>query len=88
MFEPLPDRPAHWNLAPPQTSGLAIFSFIVVFFIPPLGAILGHVSRSEDKRNGRQPCGLALASVVIGWTFCAIVLMVILLAVIGGASHS
>lgn len=76
----------------PQTNGLSVASIIVVWFIPFLGAILGHlalgqinrVSASGVAQSGR---GLALASVIIGWvsTASGLIVAIVYIAAIASA---
>lgn len=61
----VPDAPA------PQQNTLGIVAFVMVFFAPPVGAILGHVSYSKAKREG-IPKGLSLAAIITGWLFFAL----------------
>lgn len=44
-------------------SGLGLLTFITA----PIGAILGHVSRSQIKKTGQSGRGLALGGVIAGW---------------------
>ncbi|MCX6401014.1 MAG: DUF4190 domain-containing protein [Propionibacteriales bacterium] len=65
--------PAYGAVRP--TNGMAIASLVVsiaglvVCCGAPsiIGAILGHVSRGQIKRNGEQGDGLALAGIIVGW---------------------
>lgn len=49
--------------------GLAGICFygVVSFFVCPVGAILGHISRNKIKKSGEQGAGMALAGIIIGW---------------------
>lgn len=55
-----------------RTNPLAIASLIVVFFSSLIGLILGHVALSQIKRSGDDGRGLALAAVIVGWTFTGV----------------
>lgn len=55
-----------------KTNTLAIVSLILAFFIPLVGAILGHVAMGQIKKTGEQGRGIALAGVIIGWVFTAL----------------
>lgn len=80
-WESSPAQPA-WGSAPvgyqPQRSGpdgLAIASLVLgVIWLGGLASfvavILGHVSRSKAKRSGREPSGLALAGLILGYVGC------------------
>jgi hypothetical protein len=60
---------------PPATNGLAIASLVVSLvslvvcagFTGFVGAILGHVSKSQISRSNEQGAGLALAGIIVGW---------------------
>lgn len=55
-----------------KTNTLAIIGLIVAFFVPLVGAILGHVALSQIKKTGEGGRGVALAGVIIGWVFTAL----------------
>jgi Sec-independent protein secretion pathway component TatC len=55
-----------------KTNTLAIVSLILAFFVPLVGAILGHVALGQIKKTGEQGRGIALAGVIIGWVFTAL----------------
>lgn len=73
---------AAWGSAPtghqPQRSGpdgLAIASLALgviwlAGFASVVAVILGHVSRSKAKKSGREPSGLALAGLILGYVGC------------------
>lgn len=76
----------------PQTNVLAVAAIIVVWFIPFLGVILGHLALSQINRvsvsgitqSGR---GLALAGAIIGWVFtgAGVITAIVYIAVIASA---
>lgn len=61
------------------TNKLAAWSFICVFWFPPLAIVLGHVARRQIKRYGEDGGGLAMAGLILGYLATAfwVVLMVI-----------
>src|SRR6202041_1720607 len=86
-------RPAHGRtvvtapkLAPSVHDGLAVTAFVLAFFCPPLGVILGWVSISAANRDGRRSSGLAQAGLTIG-LLLTVVLVIAVIAVAHGASQ-
>jgi len=77
--QPYPQQPygqqPYGYPAPPSsgTDGKAIGSFVSSFFFFVFGIgsivaiILGHLSRSDAKKKGREPSGLGLAGLVLGY---------------------
>ena len=58
---------------------LPFFAFVLAIVAPPVGAVLGHVAMSQMK-NGQISSsnrGMALASVILGWTFTALALLIV-----------
>lgn len=53
--------------APSQHDALAVAAFIVVWFMPLAGAILGHVANGRARAENRAKSGLAVAAVWLGW---------------------
>ncbi len=47
----------------------------MALFVPLVGAILGHVAMGQIKKTGEQGRGIALAGVIIGWVFTALVIV-------------
>ena len=60
------------NTSSEKINTLAIVSLILAFFVPLLGAVLGHVAMGQIKKTGEQGRGLALAGVLIGWVLTAL----------------
>lgn len=72
--------------APATNDGLAIASLVMsllwVMGLGSVGAIVtGHLSRSKARREGRQPSGLALAGLIIGYVGAAFMVVAVLAAV-------
>lgn len=65
-----------------KTNTLAIVSLIVAFFVPIVGAILGHVAITQIKKTAEGGRGVALAAVIIGWTFTGLSILGAILFVI------
>ena len=68
--------------APSQNDGKAIASLVLSLLGlcgvgSLLGVILGHQSRGQAKREGRQPSGLALAGVIIGYVGLAALVLIL-----------
>jgi Sec-independent protein secretion pathway component TatC len=60
------------NTSSEKTNTLAIVSLILAFFVPLVGAILGHVAMGQIKKTGEQGRGIALAGVIVGWVLTAL----------------
>lgn len=60
-----------------STSATAVVAFVLSFFVPIVGLVLGYISRNEiDRSQGRLTGrGLATAAIVINWI--SIVLLVV-----------
>jgi len=80
------------NMAPRQTSALAITSLVSGLlgwtFLPLVGSLVaivtGHMARAEIRRSNGQVDGdgLAVAGLVLGWLLVAISVLTILVFVI------
>jgi hypothetical protein len=70
------------------TSTMAVVAFVLSFFVPIVGLILGYVSRGEiDRSQGRLTGrGLATASIVINWISIAVGVIWIIVLVAAGAN--
>ena len=84
-----PSYPAYGAPQPSAHDGKAIGSLVCALVGCGIGSIaavvLGHMSRSEAKRQNREPSGLALAGLIIG--YLGIAAMVAILGVFAvGAS--
>jgi hypothetical protein len=75
--------------AAPQTNTMAILGLVFAFVFPPLGVVFGFMGRNQIKRTGEGGDGLALAGIIVGGIFTAIiVLYIIFIVVIIGAAIS
>jgi hypothetical protein len=52
---------------PSRATGLDITAFVLAFFLPLIGVVLGHVGIHEAHKQGRRASGLAIASLVIDY---------------------
>ncbi|MEP7055178.1 MAG: DUF4190 domain-containing protein [Actinomycetota bacterium] len=71
---------------PSSPDGKAIASLVAaIVWMAGLGSILavvlGHLSRSESRREGRQPSGVALAGLIIGYFGIASMILFITAAI-------
>ena len=65
-----------------RTNVLAIVGLVVAFFVPIVGAILGHVALGQIKKTGEEGRGLALAAVILGWVFTGLAIIAVIVAAI------
>lgn len=63
-----------------QTSPTAVIAFVLVWFVSPIGLILGYVALNEIRRSHgtRTGEGLAKAAIIIGWVWIAIVVALLI----------
>lgn len=68
---------------PQPTNGLAIASMILsIAGFGPVGAIMGHVARTQIRERNEQGDGFALAGIIVGWVTTG--LFVLLCCGLGG----
>lgn len=80
--------PAQVQVNPHQGFGIA--SLVVAFFVPLVGAIMGHVAYGKATKS-QTPKGLAIAAIAVGWSFFVFQLLIWLpffIAFIGGFTES
>ena len=81
--------PQQWG--PRPTNTMAILALVMAFVFAPAGLILGIVARRQIARTGEEGSGLALAGIIVGGFFTAIVALFVILALValaGTASYS
>ena len=54
------------------TNVMAVTAFILAFVATPVAIPFGHIARSQIRRTGEQGAGLALAALIIGYAWIAI----------------
>jgi uncharacterized membrane protein YqaE (UPF0057 family) len=54
-----------------EASTAAITALICAVIIPPLGIMIGHTARGQDKRAGQEPSALATLATVLGYVLTA-----------------
>jgi len=64
------------------TNVLAIVALVSAFFIPIAGVVCGHIALGQIKRTGENGRGLALAGLIIGYVFTALIVLLIVLVLI------
>jgi hypothetical protein len=81
--------PAYPGPMAPTTNGLAIASVILAFIFPIAAIILGHVALNQinESRGTQEGRGLAIAGLILGYTFTALALFFMLLIMIAVATH-
>ena len=62
---------------PPRTNTLAIVALVCSVLFAPLGIVFGHMSLSQIKRTGEEGRGLAIAGLVMGYLFTAVIVVVV-----------
>lgn len=64
---------------PPRrpTNTLAVLAIVLAFVCAPAGLVLGIVARRQIRRTGEEGAGLALAGIVVGslWTALLVALL-------------
>lgn len=65
-----------------ETNGMAVAGLVCAIaglftcgITSLIGAILGHVSRSQIRKNGQDGDGVALAAIVVGWIVTVLALL-------------
>ncbi len=82
--QPGPYPPAY-GYGPPQaypappTNTLAILALVMAFVFAPAAIVLGVVARKQIRETGEQGDGLALAGLILGIAFTALVVIMIVL---------
>jgi hypothetical protein len=71
---------------PRPTNTLAILALVMAFVFAPAGVVLGVVARRQIRRTGEDGEGLALAGIIVGAVFCALVVLLIVLWFVAVAS--
>ncbi|OBB77400.1 DUF4190 domain-containing protein [Mycobacterium sp. 852014-52144_SCH5372336] len=70
-----------------KTNSMAIAALVSSLVLAPLGIVFGHIALSQIKRSGEDGRGLAIAGLVIGYIFTAILLLWVLFwAIVVGAA--
>jgi len=57
------------------TNTMAILAFVMAFVFTFLAVPLGHIARAQIRRTGEQGAGLALAALIIGYIWLAVVIV-------------
>ena len=60
------------------TNTMAILAIVFAFVFAPLGIVFGFISRGQIKQTGEDGDGLALAGLIIGMVFSALILLYII----------
>lgn len=72
-----------------RTTPFAILAIVVVFFVPLAGIIVGQLALAQTKRTGQPGRRLALVATVLGYSFTALIIVVlIVVSVIPLFAHS
>ncbi|MGV0715517.1 DUF4190 domain-containing protein [Mycolicibacterium sp. XJ662] len=65
-----------------KTNGMSIAALVCSLVFAPLGIIFGHIALSQIKRTGEDGKGFAIAGLVIGYIFTALLVVYIVVVVI------
>jgi hypothetical protein len=57
---------------------LAIVGFVLAFVAPPGAIVCGHIARRQIRTTGEQGDGLALAGLILGYVFTALIVVFVL----------
>ena len=68
------------------TNTMAILALVMSFVFAPAGLVLGIVARKQIARTGEEGSGLALAGIIIGGIFTAILVLFIVIWIIAVAT--
>ena len=68
--------------APPSTNTMAILALVMAFVFCPLGIVFGIIARNQIKRTGEGGDGLALAGIIIGGIFTAILVIYLVFIIV------
>lgn len=81
--------PAYPGPMAPSTNGLAIASVILAFIFPVAAIILGHVALSQinASRGMQEGRGLAITGLILGYSFTALSLLLMVFIVFVAATH-
>jgi hypothetical protein len=83
---PSPAQPTSGSVAysaPQSTNTMAVVAFILSFFVPIVGMVLGYMARGEiDRSGGRQGGrGLATAAIVLNWIWIVSIVLIAIISV-------
>ena len=62
-----------------RTNTLAIVALVLSFFVPLGGIICGHLALGQIKRTGEAGHGLALAGLIIGYVYSALIVLFVII---------
>lgn len=75
------------SYGPRPTNTMAILALVFAFVFTPLGIIFGFIARSQIRRTGEGGDGLALAGIIIGFVWLAIIVIALFAAFTSLASY-
>lgn len=71
---------------PSRSEGIDVTAFVLSFFLPLIGFILGWVGISQAHKQNRKAAGLSIAAMVIGGFATFIITWIIIAAVAAAGS--
>jgi Domain of unknown function (DUF4190) len=81
MYGP-PAGYAPYPPAAPPTNTMAILALVLAFVFAPLGIVFGIIARNQIARTGEGGDGLALAGIIVGGIFTALLVLYIIFMIV------
>jgi hypothetical protein len=81
MYGPPAGYPPYPPAAPP-TNTMAILALVLAFVFAPLGIVFGIIARNQIARTGEGGDGLALAGIIVGGIFTALLVLYIIFMIV------
>jgi len=83
-----PQPPVPQQRQPSRNTGLDITAFVLSFFFPFIGFILGWVAISSAHRENRRAAGLSVAAMWIGGIATVVIIVVVIAIAVAAANDA